>query len=161
MLIALDVVFTRLLAVNILVVKMGFGFAAVAVCAMLYGPAWAGVTAAIGDIIGALLFPTGAYFPGFTVTAAITGVVFGLYLHGERPKFKQCFLASLTNCVLVTLVLNTLMIVLFFAPFSRELCIARATEAGVMLIAQTAILSAVSASDNFYRKIIEFGAKNS
>lgn len=160
MLIALDVVFTRLLAVNVLAVKMGLGFAAVAVCAMLYGPAWAAVTAAAADLIGALLFPTGAYFPGFTATAAITGVVFGLYLHGARPDFKRCFFAALTNVIVVTLALNTLMIALIFVPFSRELLIARISEAGLMLVLQTAVLSALSASDMLYGKIIEFGGEN-
>ena len=60
LLIALDVVFSRVLAINTPLMKIGLGFAAVAVAAMLYGPAWAALTAALGDLIGALLFPTGA-----------------------------------------------------------------------------------------------------
>ena len=68
MLVAFDVIFSRLLAFNILIATVGLGFAAAAVCAMLYGPAWAGVCAALADFVGALLFPTGAYFPGFTAT---------------------------------------------------------------------------------------------
>ena len=75
MLVAFDVIFSRLLAFNVLIAKVGLGFAATAVCAMLYGPVWAGVCAALADLVGALLFPTGAYFPGFTVTAAMTGVI--------------------------------------------------------------------------------------
>ena len=72
MLVAFDVIFSRLLAFNVLIAKVGLGFAATAVCAMLYGPVWAGVCAALADLVGALPFPTGAYFPGFTATAAMT-----------------------------------------------------------------------------------------
>ncbi len=55
LLLAFDVVFTRLLAINTPLMKLGFGFAAVALCAMLYGPAWTALVAALGDLLGALL----------------------------------------------------------------------------------------------------------
>ena len=32
-------------------------------------------------LVGALLFPTGAFFPGFTLTAACTGLLYGLCLY--------------------------------------------------------------------------------
>ena len=70
MLIAFDVIFTRVLALNMPLTKISLGFAAVMVCGMLYGPGWAALCAGLGDLVGSLLFPTGAYFPGFTVTAA-------------------------------------------------------------------------------------------
>ena len=41
MLIAFDVIFTRVLALNMPLTKIGLGFAAVMVCGMLYGPGWA------------------------------------------------------------------------------------------------------------------------
>ena len=157
MLIAFDVIFSRLLAVNLLIAKVGFGFAAIGVCAMLYGPVWAGACAAISDVVGALLFPTGAYFPGFTATAALTGVIFGLFLYKNRPAFKQCFTAALTNCLAVTLILNSLMISFVFGPPLMPLVAARAAETAVMLAIETAVLSAVAASDTLYGKIIEIG----
>ena len=155
MLIAFDVIFTRLLAVNVLWAKLGFGFTAVALSAMLWGPAWAGMTAAIADIIGSLLFPTGAYFPGFTATAAITGVIYGAYLHKERPNFVRSLLCALTNSLLVTLLLNTLMILLIFEPSNTAPFLwGRAFEAALMLVAQTAMIYALSCSDNLYNKIL-------
>ena len=60
LLITADVILTRLLAINTNVMKIGLGFAAVALCALLYGPWWAALTAALGDLLGSLLFPTGA-----------------------------------------------------------------------------------------------------
>ena len=157
MLVAFDVIFSRLLAVNVLIAKVGLGFAAIGVCAMLYGPAWAGVCAALSDLVGALLFPTGAYFPGFTVTAAMTGVIFGLFLYKQRPKLRQCFFAALTNCLLITLICNSIMIAVVFGPPLMPLIATRSVETAVMLAIQTAVLTAISASDSLYNKIIEIG----
>ena len=60
MLLALEIVLSRFLSISTPLMKIGLGFAAVAVSAMLYGPAWAALTGALGDLIGALLFPTGS-----------------------------------------------------------------------------------------------------
>ena len=155
MLIAIDVVFSRLLALNILIAKVGLGFAAIAVCAMLYGPAWAALCAALGDLAGSLLFPTGAYFPGFTVTAALTGLFFGLFLYKNRPGLKQCFLAALTNGLTVTLVLNTAMISIGFGPKFGPLLVTRLAEFGAMLIIQTLVMTAICRSDTLYGKLME------
>ena len=35
----------------------------------------------LGDLVGAIAFPTGgAFFPGYTLTAAVVGLIFGLFL---------------------------------------------------------------------------------
>lgn len=172
LLIALDVVFSRVLAINTPLMKIGLGFAAVALSAMLYGPAWAALTAALGDLIGALLFPTGAYFPGFTATAALTGLIFGLFLYRREKSWLRAFLAALCNCLLVTLLLNTLMIAVFFrsspaelagADFARfmeltslkALLAARIPQFFIMLAVQALVLAALQASPALLRLIRE------
>jgi ECF transporter S component (folate family) len=172
LLIALDVVFSRVLAINTPLMKIGLGFAAVALSAMLYGPAWAALTAALGDLVGALLFPTGAYFPGFTATAALTGLIFGLFLYRREKSWLRAFLAALCNCLLVTLLLNTLMIAVFFrsspaelagADFARfmeltslkALLAARIPQFFIMLAVQALVLAALQASPALLRLIRE------
>lgn len=172
LLIALDVVFTRVLAINTPLMKIGLGFAAVALSAMLYGPLWAALTAALGDLVGALLFPTGPFFPGFTLTAALTGLIFGYFLYLREKSWLRAFLAALTNCFLVTLVLNTLMIAVFFrsspaelagADFARfmeltslnTLLAARVPEFFIMLAVQTAVICVLQASPALIRLIRE------
>ncbi len=153
LLIAFDVIFTRLLALNTPLVKMGFGFAAVAVCAMLYGPAWAALTAALGDLVGALLFPTGAYFPGFTLTAALTGLIFGLCLYRRPVKLLNAFLAAFLNCLLVTLVLNTAQIVIFFHASLEVLLASRVPQFFIMTAVQTLVIRALGASPQLLAEI--------
>ena len=172
LLLAADVILTRILAFNTPLMKIGLGFAAVALSAMLYGPAWAALTAALGDLVGALLFPTGAYFPGFTATAALTGLIFGLFLYRREKSWLRAFLAALCNCLLVTLLLNTLMIAVFFrsspaelagADFARfmeltslkALLAARIPQFFIMLAVQALVLAALQASPALLRLIRE------
>ena len=136
--VALDVLLTRVLAFNTPVMKIGLGFVAIAVCGAVYGPVAGAICGALGDIIGSLLFPTGAYFPGFTLTAALTGLIFGLLLKPfSRPKAAA---AGGTNSVLVSFLANTYMIsYISGSPFSKLLT-TRAVQLAVMVPLQICCL---------------------
>jgi len=150
---AFDVIFTRLLAVNALYFKIGLGFAAIGLCGMLYGPVWAAIAAAAGDLIGSLLFPTGAYFPGFTATAAIAGAIYGLVFYRRRARFRSALTAALLTELCVTLCLNTLMISLVFGPELKPLLLTRLPEFFGMLAIKTAVFTAIGASDTLWSRI--------
>lgn len=139
-----DVLLTRLLAINTPLMKIGFGFAAVALCALLYGPLWAALTAALGDLLGSILFPVGAYFPGFTLTAALTGLIFGLFLYKRKTGLKSAFFAAVSNCVLITLLANTAMICFISGNDFKVLLTARLIQLAVMLPVQWAVLYALT-----------------
>lgn len=145
-LLALDVVLTRLLAINTPLMKIGLGFAAVALCAVLYGPWWAMLTAALGDLVGALLFPTGAFFPGFTLTAACTGLIFGLCLYRRDKSLLWPIVAAALNVVLVSYLANTAMISCISGSPYTTLLKARAVQLAVMLPVQLAVLVFLSRS---------------
>lgn len=107
-LIAMEIVLSRFASIATPVVKIGFGFVPIAICAMFYGPVWAGIAGALADFIGAMLFPIGAFFPGFTLSAALTGVIFGLFLYKQAPSWGRLVAAVCTNSVFVSLGLGTL-----------------------------------------------------
>ncbi len=88
-LIALQVVLGNLVQIAMLTKQMNFGFLPIAVGGYLFGPAGGLLVAAFGDMIGTLLFGTGAYFPGFTVTAALAGIVYGFVLHPRYFKWAD------------------------------------------------------------------------
>ena len=71
LLVALDIVLSRFGSINLWNTRIGFGFVPIVVAGMLLGPFKAAVTAAVADVIGALLVPTGAFFPPLTVTACL------------------------------------------------------------------------------------------
>ncbi len=107
LLMAMEIILTRFLSISTPILRIGFGFLPIAVIGILYGPLWAGAAYAIGDIIGALLFPIGEYFPGFTLTAFLSGFVFGLILHKHEVTWKRSLIASCIVVLAFDLVLNT------------------------------------------------------
>ena len=113
-LIAMEIILTRFCSINTPILRIGFGFLPVAMMGIMFGPVWAAAGYAIGDLLGMLIFPSGAYFPGFTLTAFLTGLVFGLFLHNREITWKRVLPASLIiilgcNLILDTLWLSTLM----------------------------------------------------
>ena len=90
LLIALQVVLGSLVQVQLGNWKQfNFGFLAIAAAGILMGPVPAMIVGALGDVVGTLLFPTGAYFPGFTLSNALVGLIYGLTLRrGGRNRLK-------------------------------------------------------------------------
>ena len=107
LLIALEVVLSRFCSIATPVSKIGFGFIPLAVCALCYGPIWAGVAGGVADFVGAVLFPIGPYFPGFTLSNALMGVVFGLFLYRKTPRWWHLAGAVAVNCIGISLCLST------------------------------------------------------
>ena len=119
LLVAVEILLSRFLSISTPVVKIGFAFVPIALCGMLYGPLPTAAAAALADFLGAVLFPIGAYFPGFTLTAFLTGLVFGACLHrGRFERRRNIVLAVVLNCAVLGLLLNTLWIsVLYGTPY--------------------------------------------
>lgn len=53
------------------------------------------------------MFPGGTYFPGFTITAFLTGFVYGFFLHNKSKSWVRILIASSIICILLNLILNT------------------------------------------------------
>ena len=102
LLIAIEIVLSRFLSIATPIVKISFAFLPIAIIAILYGPIYSGIAGGAADFIGAWLFPIGPYFPGFTITAALTGVVYGIVLY-KKPK---TWLKIATAVVFIAIALN-------------------------------------------------------
>ncbi|MBQ9062412.1 MAG: folate family ECF transporter S component [Eubacterium sp.] len=135
--IAMEIVLSRFLSINAWNVKIGFSFVPVVITAMLYGAVPAGIVAAAADFLGAVLFPIGAYFPGFTLTAFLTGMVFGFFLHKQRtlPRIAG---AVLINQMIFGLFLNTFWISVLYGSDFRAIFAVRAMQALILTIVQIA-----------------------
>ena len=113
MLIAIEVILSRFLSISAWNIKIGFGFVPVVIAAILYGPLAGGIVGALSDFIGALLFPIGTYFPGFTLSSFLMGVVFGLFLY-KKQSWLQGLAAVGINQFILGLFLNTFWISLLY-----------------------------------------------
>ncbi|MBQ9964032.1 MAG: folate family ECF transporter S component [Clostridia bacterium] len=107
MMIAVDVVLARLASLNTTTERLGLSLFAVAIVAYLYGPIAAMVVHGLSDLIGAILFPNGPVFLGFTLTAALIGLIYGLCFH-KSVNVWRIVIAVVCTQVLCTLCLNTL-----------------------------------------------------
>lgn len=132
-LMALEIILTRFLSVNLPIVRLGFGFLPVSLTAIMYGPLWAGAAYAMGDVIGALLFPIAGFFPGFTLTAFLTGLTFGLFLYKKPVTWKTVLPASLIICLILNLGLDTLWLYLILDTGVFALIPARLLKAVIMI----------------------------
>lgn len=98
--------------------KLSFGFLATAMMGMLFGPSLAAIGAGLIDILQAFIKPTGPYFPGFTLTAALTGVIFGLLLYKNKCTLPRLIIAKALINLLLNLLLNSIFIsVLYGSAF--------------------------------------------
>ena len=107
LLVALQVVLGKIVQINLISKELNLGFLPVALAGALLGPVPAAVVGALGDLIGSLLFPTGAYFPGFTLTSALVGLAYGLALHGKKPSWVWVIVAAVSGAA-INLLLNSL-----------------------------------------------------
>ena len=140
---AVEIVLSRFLSLSAWNIKIGFSFVPVVVAAILYGPLAAGIVGALADFLGAVLFPIGAYFPGFTLTAFLTGCVFGLFLH-RKQGWPQIVAAVGINQFVLSLFLNTLWIsVLYGSPYG-PLLLTRVVQCLILTAVQLVCIRAIS-----------------
>lgn len=136
-LIALEIILTRFLSINLPIARIGFGFLPVALSAAMFGPLWAGIGYVIGDILGMLIFPSGAFFPGFTLSAFLTGILYGIFLYNKEITYKRSFAASFCVLSLITVCLNTFWLHIMLGKGIYALIVPRLMEAALMLVVQT------------------------
>lgn len=142
MLTALEVVLSRLVpVVSSQQIKVSFAFLPVAIAAYLYGVKGGALVAGVSDVIGAILFPVGDFFPGFTLTAILEGICFGFFLgkkfDGKLNAFFRSLIPVLVTQIFCSLALNTFWIsYMYGSPFLGVL---------VPRIVQTLVLIAVQA----------------
>ena len=136
---ALEIVLSRFLSLSAWNTKIGFAFVPVVLAAMLLGPLYAGIVAALADFLGALLFPVGAYFPGFTLTAFLMGLCYGLFLY-KKQSFPRILAAVALHQLVLSLLLNTLWIsILYGSPF-WPLLLSRLPQCAILAAVQLAVI---------------------
>ena len=103
MLLALEIILSRFLSIQTPVTRIGFGFVPLVITGILFGPIPASIVAVLGDVLGAILFPTsGAYYPPLTITSFLVGLTYGFFLYKasfDPKKVKDWLRVVLTVVV--------------------------------------------------------------
>lgn len=143
LLIALQIILSRFLSINAWNLKIGFAFTAIFVAAYLYGPWFSAVVAVIADVVGASLFPSGAFFPGFTVTAVLSGLVMGLFLYKKQTPGRIIAAVAIDQLILGLLLNSYWLSILYGSPY-LPLLATRAVQCLVMMPVMYFTISALS-----------------
>ncbi len=87
--------------------KISFFFLPSRIAYYLFGPFVGTIFGASIDILNFIVKPTGPFHPGFTINAALSGMIFGLLLYKKPLKFSRILITSTINMIIVNLILNT------------------------------------------------------
>ena len=109
LMLALEVVLGNVTSIQLgPTLRISFQYLASAATGLLLGPVPALLTAALADLVGFMIRPMGSYFFGFTLSAAVSGLIYGLFFYCREVKLWRVLLAKLLVTVLVYAILNTL-----------------------------------------------------
>ena len=112
-LVALNVIMERFLSYSVWNMSIGFSFTTIGFAAAFLGIPYAVAVGALGDIIGALLFPFGPYFPGFTLTNILMALTTAIFLY-KNTNIIKISLSVLINKVFFSILLNSIWIAILY-----------------------------------------------
>jgi ECF transporter S component (folate family) len=110
--ISIDVILTRFLAFQTPIIRISFGFLPIALSGIMFGPIIGGITAMASDIIGMIIAPKGAFIPGFTISAFLTGAIYGFFLHNKKRSILRILITVLVITIFVDSTLNTIWLII-------------------------------------------------
>lgn len=149
LLVALHTVFAFFLSVQVTdSLRISVSFLVNVVIGSLFGPVMGFVCGGVGDVIQFVLKPTGPYFAGWTLSAALAGLIYGSFFYQRFPSKMEEKTAAVvsggTKKILRTasVLLPALAAVLWFAaPF-----VTVADKADGSILAQGSALSVLRAA---------------
>lgn len=124
-------------------IKISLDFIPIVIAAVLYGPAPAVIMSILADVLGAFLFPVGPFFPGFTLTAAVTGLIYGLLLH-KSQSMPRVVCAVVLQQLVCSMVINTFWLhVLYGLPYLPTMA-ARLVQCAVVTALQIVVIPLIA-----------------
>lgn len=122
--------------------KIGFGALIPILVGVLYGPSYGAMAGALVDLLQALLFPKGAFVPWFTIVAAFSGLIPGLFFikRNHAPGIVHILLATLAGQFICSVVMNTALLTWLYNMPWWSLVGKRAINQAIMIPMYTVII---------------------
>ncbi|MDT2830106.1 folate family ECF transporter S component [Vagococcus carniphilus] len=156
-LMALRIILSQFLSITTGFVKISFFFIPVVIMAILFGPIIAGSANALCDFIGAMLFPAGGlYFPGFTLTAFLSGIIYSSFYYKKDLTLKRIIIVNIIVTFILSLPLNTLWLYMMQGNAVFAFLPARIISSSIMCVVQIFITFAMVNVSVFQKQIIKF-----
>ena len=124
-LIAMQIVLSKLSIGPDNLVKFSFGFIATMLMGYYLGPWLTGVAMAISDILTNSVFSTGGnFFIGFTFSAIISGIIAGAFLYNQEITLRRLFIYEFVQTLVTNIFFTTLWIhIMYKAPIMALLTV--------------------------------------
>lgn len=122
--------------------RIGFGFLCNASIGMLFGPVVGMLAGVCTDVLGYFAgnLTMGAYFPGFTLTAVVGGLLWGLWLYPRRLTVWRAVGAKACINLFCNIILNTLWLTMTGGSAMKVLLVTRVPKNLLMLPVEVVIL---------------------
>ena len=121
-------------------IRIGFSGLPNQVVDYLFGPWIGAIFGGAMDIIKWFASGDGNFFPGFTITAMLGAVIYGLFLYNRPLKLTNVILSQLAVKIVCNLVLNTLWLNLLYGQAIAAILPGRIISNLVMLPIDTFIM---------------------
>lgn len=149
---AVTIVFSRMLSYSVWNMRIGFSFLPIVVSAIVLGSLRTTVVSGLADCFGAILFPTAAYFPGFTLTAVFVGILYGLLLY-QRQTIPRILIAVGVHQFILSLLLNTYWLSVLYQTSYLALLTTRLLQSAIMTVVEIiVIITLVKTAGSFFNK---------
>lgn len=125
-------------------IKIGFSFVATELAYMLFGPVVGAIFGGTADILAFILKPTGSFFPGFTISAILSGLIYGMCFYKKPVSIIRIFIVKAFVAVFINMLLGTYWLTLLYGKGFLVLFPARALKNLIMLPINTALFYSIA-----------------
>lgn len=122
------------------VIEIRFGFLPIACTGMLFGPVVGAEVGALSDILAYFVKPTGPFFPGFTISSALTGMIYGFLFYRHEITWRRLAAAQLIHAAVISLLLNSAWLTMLYGKGFLALLSVRFVKTAVMFPVEVALL---------------------
>lgn len=125
LLIAIQIILCKIPAIgNPAILQIGIGFIGTALIGYLAGPWIGGVILVLVDIIThTILGSGGIFFPGFTFSAFISGIIAGAFLYNQKITWQRIFLYEFIQILISNVFFTTLWVYILSLTSSHHMTI--------------------------------------
>lgn len=120
----ISLIFALMMVCKLIPLPSGFGdlglsftFLFMALIGIIYGPVYGFLIGVLSDTLGFFINSSGYFFLGYTLQAALTGMIYGLFFYKTKINFSKVFLCRLLVNMLMNVVLGSICYAMVFTDF--------------------------------------------
>ena len=121
-------------------IRISFNYLPIALGSMLFGPVAGSILGALSDILNYILAPKGPFYPGFTINAIITGLIYGFGFYRKRITIIRIAFIKVILVICVDILLSTYWLSDLYGQAFLALLPMRALKSIIMLPIDVAML---------------------